>query len=73
MYAKTVRRSLKDAAEKLLDQRHPQVQQLAPRNLQKHRDIIEQLDPHKPRGQTDEEKYTAYQAFKEALTSSTQA
>ena len=71
MYAKTkVQRSRKDAAEKLLDQLDILTYNNWPHEIyDKYRDIIEQLDPHKPRGQTDEEKYTAYQAFKEALIS----
>jgi three-Cys-motif partner protein len=71
MYAKTkVRRGRKDVAEKLLDQLDILKYNNWPLEIyEKHRDIIEQLDPHKPREQTDEEKYTAYQAFKEALIS----
>jgi three-Cys-motif partner protein len=65
-----VRRSRKDAAEKLLDQLDILKYNNWPLEIyNKYRDIIEQLDPHKPREQTDEEKYTAYQAFKEALIS----
>jgi hypothetical protein len=72
MYAKTVRRRRKDAAEKLLDQ----LDILTYNNwsheiYDKYRDIIEQLDPHQLKNKP--KKYTAYQAFKEALTSSTQA
>jgi len=71
MYAKTkVRRGRKDVAEKLLDQLDILTYNNWPHEIyDKYRDIIEQLDPHKPREQTDEEKYTAYQAFKEALIS----
>jgi hypothetical protein len=71
MYAKTkVRRSRKDAADKLLDQLDILKYNNWPLEIyENHRRQIEQLDPHKPRGQTDEEKYTAYQAFKEALIS----
>ncbi len=71
MYAKTkVRRRRKDVAEKLLDQLDILTYNNWPHEIyDKYRDIIEQLDPHKPRGQTDGEKYTAYQAFKEALIS----
>jgi len=65
-----MRRSRKDAAEKLLDQLDILKYNNWPHEIyEKHRRQIEQLDPHKPRGQTDEEKYTAYQAFKEALIS----
>jgi three-Cys-motif partner protein len=65
-----VRRSRKDAAEKLLDQLDILKYNNWPHEIyENHRDIIEQLDPHKPREQTDERTYTAYQAFKEALIS----
>jgi len=71
MYTKTkVPRSRKDAAEKLLDQLGILTYNNWPYEIyKKHRRQIEQLDPHKPRGQTDEKTYTAYQAFKEALIS----
>jgi hypothetical protein len=65
-----VRRSRKDAAEKLLDQLGILTYNNWPHKIyDKYRDAIEQLDPHKPREQTDERTYTAYQAFKEALIS----
>jgi hypothetical protein len=71
MYTKTkMRRSRKDVAEKLLDQLDILTYNNWPLEIyENHRDIIEQLDPHKPREQTDERTYTAYQAFKEALIS----
>ncbi len=71
MYAKTkVRRRRKDVAEKLLDQLAILTYNNWPLEIyDKYRHGIEQLDPHKPRGQTDGEKYTAYQVFKEALIS----
>jgi len=65
-----VTRSRKDVAEKLLDQLDILKYNNWPHEIyKKHRHGIEQLDPHKPEEQTDEEKYTAYQAFKEALIS----
>ena len=65
-----MRRGRKDVAEKLLDQLDILTYNNWPLEIyENHRRQIEQLDPHKPRGQTDEEKYTAYQAFKEALIS----
>jgi len=71
MYAKTkVQRSRKDVTEKLLDQLDILTYNNWPLEIyDKYHDIIEQLDPHKPREQTDERTYAAYQAFKEALIS----
>jgi len=65
-----MRRSRKDVAEKLLDQLGILTYNKWPHEIyDKYRDTIDQLDPHKPREQTDERTYTAYQAFKEALIS----
>jgi ribosomal protein S11 len=69
MYAKTyVRRSRKDVAEKLLDQLNILTYNNWPLEIyEKHRRQIEQLDPHQLKNKP--KKYTAYQAFKEALIS----
>lgn len=70
IYAKIkVRRSRKDVAEKLRDQLDILRHNNWPLEIYEKRHEIEQLDPHKPREQTDEKTYTAYQAFKEALIS----
>jgi hypothetical protein len=69
MYTKTkVQRGRKDAAEKLLDQLDILKYNNWPLEIyENHHDIIEQLDPHQLKNKP--KKYTAYQAFKEALTS----
>jgi hypothetical protein len=69
MYAKTkVQRSRKDAAEKLLDQLDILKYNNWPHEIyENHRRQIEQLDPHQLKNKP--KKYTAYQAFKEALIS----
>ncbi len=69
MYAKTkVRRRRKDVAEKLLDQLDILTYNNWPLEIyENHRRQVEQLDPHQLKNKP--KKYTAYQAFKEALIS----